>query len=682
VPTVTSAPQAPQREQSPPSQPGPASAFRRPGRDIGRPSTVRAWRPAFGSRIWVKLAAIAVVFAIPLTTTTWFLLQEKAIKIDFARHELQGDEYLRAASSLLQATAAYRSALVSGDPARLATARTAVDSALADVNRVDSRLAADLGTTREALAERGESGSQPASLQAAWDQIKRSAGPDSRPLLDAMVNDVRGLITVVGDGSQLILDPDLDTYYIMDALLLRAPEVVTRSHEIVDALSGPAPSNDARLELAGSVALLREHAGALASDVATAIRETANFSHLDTLQPTLAPLIDRTQAAASALADAATAALAGGPNIDRAALSAAVSDLDASMHTLWPALLDQEDAMLHIRLDGDTGRKRFALLAVLAALAVSLALTFAVARRISRNVGTVARAAEDLAGGDFTQRADVRSADEIGAMGTAFNSMAGGLQRLVAGVQGASVDVSAAAAQLSSSAEELAATTTQQSAAVTQTTATTEELARASSSIAETADEVAAQANETRDNLEQAEADVLASGERTIALAARIRDIGAILDLINDIADQTNLLAVNAAIEAARAGEDGLGFAVVADEVRRLAERSKESAADIAKIVNTVQGETNASVMAMEKGAKQMRHGLALLERVAEATEQVRFTTQQQRSATAQVVETMEQLTDASRQVSLTAQQIASAASSLVGLASDLDDTAQSVTTG
>jgi methyl-accepting chemotaxis protein len=631
----------------------------------------------------VKLAAIAVVFAIPLTTTTWFLLGEKAIKIDFARHELQGDEYLRAASSLLEATVSYRSALRGGDgAARLAAARAAVDSAVVELGRVDGRLADTLGTTRASLTERGRSGSLPVSLEAAWEQIKRTTGPDAGPLVDTMVGNVRNLITEVGDASQLILDPDLDTYYTMDALLLQAPEVVTRGHEISDALSGPNLSPDARLALAGSVALLREHADALASDLATAFREAPNFSKLGTLQPTLGPLVDRAHAAATALADAAGGALAGGANVDRAAVPAALSEFDAAVHSLWPALFDQEDAMLRARLGGDTHRKQFALLAVLAALAVSVALTFAVARRIARNVGAVARAAEDLAAGDFTQRADVRSADEIGAMSNAFNAMAGGLERLVAGVQGASIDVSAAAAQLSSSAEELAATTTQQSAAVTETTATTEELARASTSIAETADEVAAQAGETRENLEQAEADVLASGERTIALAAKVRDIGAILDLINDIADQTNLLAVNAAIEAARAGDDGLGFAVVADEVRRLAERSKESAGDIAKIVNAVQGETNATVMAMEKGAKQMHHGLALLERVTEATEQVRFTTQQQRSATAQVVETMEQLTDASRQVSATAQQIASAASSLAGLAGDLDATARSVTAG
>jgi hypothetical protein len=249
--------------------------------------------------------------------------------------------------------------------------------------------------------------------------------------------------------------------------------------------------------------------------------------------------------------------------------------------------------------------------------------------------------------------------------------------RIIAGdTSRAGVDVNSAAAELSASSDELAATTTQQSAAVTQATATTEELARASAAIADTVDEVARQTAETRENLEQAEADITLSSERTLALAGRVNDIDALLVLINEIADQTNLLALNAAIEAARAGENGLGFAVVAEEVRRLAERSKVSAADIAKIVAAIQGETNATVMAMEKGAKQMQQGLGLLETVTDANAQVRLTTQQQRSATAQVVETMEQLTDASRQVSATAQQIAAAAGNLADLAGNLETTA------
>jgi methyl-accepting chemotaxis protein len=311
------------------------------------------------------------------------------------------------------------------------------------------------------------------------------------------------------------------------------------------------------------------------------------------------------------------------------------------------------------------------LLLVGAALTVGYALVFA--RRTTAPIGRLAAAAARVTSGDLGARVDTRGTQEMRSLGEQFNIMVASLEGLVTRLQAASAVVSLAATELSASSDELATTTTEQSAAVTQASATTEELARASGSIADTVDEVADQAAETRENLERAEADILDSSERTLALAERVSEIGAILTLINEIADQTNLLALNAAIEAARAGESGRGFAVVADEVRRLAERSKTSAAGIATIIDRVHGETSATVMAMEKGAKQMQSGLALLETVAEATAQVRLTTQQQRSATGQVVETMDQLTDVSRQVSATTTQIAASAAALAALATSLN---------
>jgi methyl-accepting chemotaxis protein len=322
-----------------------------------------------------------------------------------------------------------------------------------------------------------------------------------------------------------------------------------------------------------------------------------------------------------------------------------------------------------------TDRNRAILIFVLGGILVvgaSLWFTWRTTRPILR----LSKAARAAAGGDLTARVEPTGPSELATLGEAFNATVGSCQQLIEQVTAARVQVNSAAAELSASSDELAATTTEQSAAVTQATTTTEELARASATIADTVDNVARQTADTRDSLREAEVEITHSSERILALANRVDGIEGLLVLINDIADQTNMLALNAAIEAARAGQNGLGFAVVAEEVRRLAERSKASAGDIASIVTAVHGETSATVMAMEKGAKQMLQGLALLEAVTDANSQVRLTTQQQRSATDQVVETMGQLGDASRQVSATAQQIASAAGNLADLAGNLEATA------
>jgi methyl-accepting chemotaxis protein len=284
----------------------------------------------------------------------------------------------------------------------------------------------------------------------------------------------------------------------------------------------------------------------------------------------------------------------------------------------------------------------------------------------------LSRAAARVEAGDLTVRVGLRGGEEVRHLGLAFNAMVERLSGVLFRLRG---EVTESAGKLSAVAEQLASATFEQTTAATATSASMEELSRSSAAVAKTISQVAVQAAETQTNLELAQTDLRTSGDRTLALAGRVNEIEGILELINDIADQTNLLALNAAIEAARAGDSGRGFAVVADEVRRLAERSKAASAQIAKLVEGAQAQSGETVMALEKGVKQMERGLAMMRSMVKAGDAIRLATEQQRSSTEQVVLAIEHIAEGSRSVAATAQEIAASAARQGELAADLAGT-------
>lgn len=232
--------------------------------------------------------------------------------------------------------------------------------------------------------------------------------------------------------------------------------------------------------------------------------------------------------------------------------------------------------------------------------------------------------------GDLTKRIEIDSKDEIGEIATAFNAFTSNVQGLVSQVISATHEVAGAATEIASSSESMAQgmdsqkdQTMQISAAIEELSASVNEVATQSIEAAENArnsGDVAQKGgqivSETIDSMNTIRDSVIASLELVSELGRRSDEIGEIIAVINDIADQTNLLALNAAIEAARAGEHGRGFAVVADEVRKLADRTTDATEQVSKTISAIQEETKLAVDRMNTGSEQVQHGV---ERAREA---------------------------------------------------------------
>jgi len=293
----------------------------------------------------------------------------------------------------------------------------------------------------------------------------------------------------------------------------------------------------------------------------------------------------------------------------------------------------------------------------------AIALGIFIARITSRPVKEVVRSIDNA---DLNMRFNSERKDEVGDLQRSFDRFVLSIKETLLQVAEATSAVASASSEISSSTEQMAAGSQEQTSqagevasAVEEMTKTIVENSKNAGETSETAKTAKAAAegggkvvDETVAGMRRIAEVVRKSAETVQALGKSSDQIGEIIGVIDDIADQTNLLALNAAIEAARAGEQGRGFAVVADEVRKLAERTTKATKEIASMIKTIQADTAGAVTSMGEGTKEVDEGIRLADRAGSSLKEIVEISQRVTDMVAQIAAASEQQSSASEQIS------------------------------
>ncbi|MFL1478344.1 methyl-accepting chemotaxis protein [Pseudomonas grimontii] len=274
---------------------------------------------------------------------------------------------------------------------------------------------------------------------------------------------------------------------------------------------------------------------------------------------------------------------------------------------------------------------------IVLAFIIAVIIGVLITRLITRPIAQAVENAQRIAKGDLTQAITTDRTDEAGQLLMALSDMQGGLKSTLMEIANASDQLASAAEELSAVTDESTRGLTRQNdeiqqaaTAVNQMTAAVDEVASNAVSTSEASRQATTEAEDGRQQVEQAVSgmssmvvEINDSTQSVADLAGQVREIGKVIDVIRGIADQTNLLALNAAIEAARAGEQGRGFAVVADEVRALAHRTQTSTVDIEKMIGEVQAGADGAVAAMNKSLNWANNTQTLAQNAGQALERI-----------------------------------------------------------
>ena len=610
----------------------------------------------------VKFGLLGLLVFVAFASLMLTVVGQLQRTIERSAEELQATALARPVFRLLELTQQHRglsAMLLGGNPA--VTAKRAERES--DVEAALAELSGALPAARQQLPSWQ-------AIRQGWGEIRRDGlGWTQARNMRAHTELIQSMLrfnTELADAYGLTFDPEAESYYLMAAALDEVPYLIERIGRLRGSASAAlAHGSMGDEQRVGLILLSEEIRGAMS---AMQISLDKVIAQRPDLRGTLEAASTRLREQAAGLDEVVQGMVQRGDfaRVSSERFFAMASEaIGIGYQQIRETLLPSLDSLLNQRI---AKAQRVLMLNVAVSLLALLLIGYLSAGAYFSVMTSVRRLREGsgrLAAGDLTARIELDTRDELRQVAASFNEMAAAMRGLIGSIRDNSDHVADSARSLVTASGQIHVATQCQSdaassmaAAVEQMTVGIEHIARnagEADSLAHRSGELSRQGGEivaaVVEEIRQIAASVSESAHTVAELGERSGQISAIVQVIGDIAAQTNLLALNAAIEAARAGEQGRGFAVVADEVRKLAERTAQSTREIGEMVAAIQQGTSGAVQGMEQGVTRVNEGVVRAQRAGEAMHGIREAANQVQGTVAEISHALREQSAASAEI-------------------------------